>query len=387
MYIKRRLEEVIKLNLFKGKVVIIYGARQVGKTTLVKKIAEEIGQPYGYLNCDELDILSSLQNAGNSEALKQVIGHYKLVIIDEAQRVKNIGLKLKLIVDNFPERQIIATGSSSFDLSNEINEPLTGRSFEFWLFPLSLGELFNKDNKIEAQRNLESLLVYGSYPEVYQLQSIELKSQRIKYLAANYLYKDILKFNNIKSSEVVLKLLQALALQIGSEVSYNELADLIGANKQTIANYIELLEKAFIVFRLSPYSGNLRKALSKMRKIYFLDLGVRNAIINNQNPIAIRDDLGKLWENFVISEKYKQQLGLGFKTNYYFWRTYDKQEVDLVEEKGGELFGWEVKWTGKNKKPPKAWIDYQNSSWQEINRENYLENLLLVKSQPGGLPS
>lgn len=375
MYIKRRLETVIKANLFKGKAIILYGARQVGKTTLVKKIAEESGQPYGYLNCDEMDVLGRLQNAETSESLKNVIGNYSLTVIDEAQRVKNIGLKIKLLVDNFPEKQIIATGSSSFDLSNIVSEPLTGRSLEFWLFPLSLNELFNKSNEIEAQRNLENLLIYGSYPEIYQLESAELKSQRIKYLASNYLYKDTLKFNSIKSSEVVLKLLQSLALQIGSEVSYNELANLVGVNRQTVANYVDLLEKAFVVFRLSPYSGNLRKALGKMRKIYFLDLGMRNAIINNQNPLNLRDDIGKLWENFVIGEKYKQQLGLGFKTNYYFWRTYDMQEVDLVEDKGGKLYGWEIKWTDKNKKPPKAWEDYGNSSWQVINRENYLDLL------------
>lgn len=375
MYIKRNLEVEISKNLFKGKVIILYGARQVGKTTLVKQLASTSGYSYKYLNCDELDVLSQLQKADNSSSLRQILGSEPLVILDEAQRVKNIGLKLKLLVDNYPDKQIVATGSSSFDLSNEITEPLTGRSSEFWLFPLSVNEILNRDNKLEADRQLESLLIYGSYPEVHQLSSIDLKSQRIKYIAANYLYKDILKFNSIKNSEIVMKLLQALALQIGGEVSYNELASLVGVSKATIANYIDLMEKAFIIFKLGPYSGNLRKAISKMRKIYFLDLGIRNAIINNQNPIAIRDDVGKLWENFVIAEKYKLQLGLGYKTNYYFWRTYDKQEVDLVEDKGGKLFGWEVKWTTKSKKPPKAWSDYKNSSWQEINRENYLDVL------------
>ncbi len=376
VYIKRRLEEVIKANLFQGKVVVVYGARQVGKTTLVRKIVEDLGVSNGYLNCDELDILSRLQNADTSDSLKHILGGNKLVVIDEAQRVKNIGLKLKLMVDNFPEIQIIATGSSSFDLANEINEPLTGRVFEFWLFPLSLDELFAKDQYIEANRKLNSLLVYGSYPDVYQLDSDELKEQRVKYLAGNYLHKDILKFNNIKNSEIILKLLQALALQIGSEVSYNELATLVGIGKKTVADYIQLLEKAFIIFRLSPYSGNLRKAIGKMRKIYFLDLGIRNALINNLNTINIRDDIGKLWENFVIAEKYKQQLGLGFTTNYYFWRTYDKQEVDLVEDKGGKLFGWEVKWGGKDRKPPKAWTSYKNAEWKVINRDNYLEELV-----------
>ena len=375
MYIHRRLEGELKASLFQGKVVIVYGARQVGKTTLVKKIVEDRGEPYGYLNCDELDVLDRLRRAETSEALGQIVGGYKLVVIDEAQRVKNIGLKLKLLVDNFPDKQIIATGSSSFDLANEVNEPLTGRSFEFWLFPLGIDELFSKTQIIESERKLGAWLVYGAYPDVYQLESEELKAQRVKYLAANYLYKDILKFNNIKNSEVVLKLLQALALQIGSEVSYNELANMVGVAKKTVANYIELLEKAFIIFRLAPYSGNLRKAIGKLRKIYFVDLGIRNAVINNQNPIHIRDDVGKLWENFVVAERYKQQLGLGFKTNYYFWRTYDKQEVDLVEEKGGKLAGWEIAWGGKAKKPPRAWADYGNTSWKLINRNNYLEEL------------
>ncbi len=375
MYIKRKLEDVIKANLFQGKVVVVYGARQVGKTTLVRKIAGEIAEAYGYLNCDELDVLSRLQNAETSEALRQIIGSQKLVIIDEAQRVKNIGLKLKLMIDNFPGTQIIATGSSSFDLANEINEPLTGRSFEFWLFPLRLDELFNSDESLEAQRKLDTILVYGLYPDVYTLESDEQKAQRIKYLASNYLYKDILKFNNIKNSETVLKLLQALALQVGSEVSYNELASMVGVSKKTVADYVELLEKAFIIFRLSPYSGNLRKAIGKLRKIYFLDLGIRNAVINNFNPLQIRDDVGRLWENFVISEKYKQQLGLGFRTNYYFWRTYDKQEVDLVEDKGGKLQGWEIKWSGKDKRAPRAWMSYKDASWKTINRDNYLEEL------------
>lgn len=376
MYIQRDIEPVIKKSLFQGKIIILYGARQVGKTTLVKNLAEKIGEDYGYFNCDELDVLSKFQKADNSVALKQLIGNQKLIVIDEAQRIKNIGLKLKLLIDNYPEKQIIATGSSSFDLSNEISEPLTGRNFEFWLFPLSLREIKREADPIEIDRKLENILIYGSYPEIYQLDSIEQKSQRIKYLASNYLYKDILKFNHIRNSEIVIKLLQALAIQIGSEVSYNELASFVGISKQTIAAYINLLEKAFIIFRLSPYSGNLRKELGKLRKIYFLDLGIRNAIINNQNPLNLRDDIGKLWENFVISEKYKQQFGIGFKTNYYFWRTYDQQEVDLVESRGGNLFGWEVKWSEKGKKPPKAWIDnYRNASWQIINRKNYLKFL------------
>lgn len=375
MYIQRQLEPVIKKGLFKGKIIIIYGARQVGKTTLAQKIVQDSGIPFGYLNCDEMDVLSQFQKANNSLALRQMMGNNKLVIIDEAQRVLNIGLKLKLLVDNYPEIQLLVTGSSSLDLSNEVAEPLTGRCDEFWLFSLSAKEVWQKSDKISRDRDLEKWLVYGSYPGVWSLNSDEEKSIKIKQLASNYLYKDVLKFNDIKNSEIILKLLQALALQIGHEVSFNELSTTVGVSKQTIASYIDLLEKVFVVFSLKPYSGNLRQALNKKRKIYFLDVGIRNAIINNQNSLAIRDDVGKLWENFIIAEKYKSQLGLGYKTNFYFWRTYEGQEVDLVEDKGGELKGFEIKLKNKNKKQPKDWRLYKNSSWQIIDRENYWKQI------------
>jgi len=377
MFVQRLLEPEIKRSLFKGKIVIVYGARQVGKTTLVRKIADESGLPYGYLNCDELDVLSQFQKANNSEALRLMLGDNKLIIVDEAQRVLNVGLKLKLLVDNYPEIQLLVTGSSSLDLSNEVSEPLTGRGDEFWLFPLSIREIWRDSHKLTRDRDLEKLLVYGNYPGVWNLESNEEKSKKIKQLAANYLYKDILKFNEIKNSETILKLLQALALQIGSEVSFNELANTVGVSKQTVASYIDLLEKVFVVFSLKPYSGNLRQALNKKRKIYFIDLGIRNAIINNQNPLAIRDDVGKLWENFVIAEKYKSQLGLGYKTNYYFWRTYEGQEVDLVEDKNGVLIGWEIKLNKKGNKQPKDWGRYSNSTWSVVDKDNFWEMMRL----------
>ena len=373
MYIQRQLEPIVKKSLFKGKIIIVYGARQVGKTTLVRKIAEDFGKSFGYLNCDEIDVLSQFQKANNSLALRQMMGANKLVIIDEAQRIRNIGLKLKLLFDNYPEIQLLVTGSSSLDLSNEVSEPLTGICDEYWLFPLSVKELWKKSDNISRDRDLEKWLIYGSYPGVWNLKSNEEKSIKIKQLTSSYLYKDILKFNEIKNSEIILKLLQALALQIGSEVSFNELARTIGVSKQTIASYVDLLTKVFVVFSLRPYSGNLRQALNKKRKIYFLDVGIRNAIINNQNSLAIRDDAGKLWENFIIAEKYKTQLGLGYKTNLYFWRTYEGQEVDLVEDKGGELIGWEIKLKRKGRKQPKDWGLYKNSSWKEVDRENYWE--------------
>jgi predicted AAA+ superfamily ATPase len=375
MMIKRRLEPLVKKSLFGGKIVLVYGARQVGKTTLVKRVAGDSGIPYTYLNCDELDVLSGFHKATTSEALRSMLGEKKLVIIDEAQRVLNIGLKLKLLVDNYPEIQLLVTGSSSLDLANEVSEPLTGRCDEYWLFPLSVEEVWQDFGKIERDRDLEKWLVYGSYPEVWNLETEEGKSVKIKQLASNYLYKDVLKFNEVKNSEVILKLLQALALQIGGEVSFNELANTVGVSKQTVASYIDLLEKVFVIFSLKPYSGNMRQALNKKRKIYFLDLGIRNAVINNQNKLAMRDDVGKLWENFVIAEKYKAQLGLGYKTNYYFWRTYQGQEVDLVEDKGGELKGWEIKLKAKIRKQPKDWGKYPNASWAQINRDNFWEEI------------
>jgi predicted AAA+ superfamily ATPase len=381
MYIQRQLEPIVKKSLFKGKIIIVYGARQVGKTTLVQKIAKDLGQNYGYLNCDEIDILSQFQKADNSLALRQMMGNNKLVIIDEAQRVKNIGLKLKLLIDNYPEIQLLVTGSSSLDLSNEVSEPLTGRCDEFWLFPLSIKEVWQNSDSISRARDLEKWLVYGSYPGVWNLKSNEEKSIKIKQLASNYLYKDVLKFNQVKNSETILKLLQALALQISNEVSFNELATTIGVSKQTIASYVDLLEKVFVIFSLKPYSGNLRQALNKKRKIYFLDLGIRNAIINNQNQLSIRDDVGKLWENFIIAEKYKSQLGLGYKTNLYFWRTYEGQEVDLVEDKDGELIGWEIKLKQKSRKQPKDWGLYKNSTWKEVDKENFWEVINNLKDR------
>lgn len=258
-------------------------------------------------------------------------------------------------------------------MANEISEPLTGRGDEFWLFPLSVKEVWRGRDSVFRERDLDKWLIYGSYPGVWSLESNEEKSVKIKQLAANYLYKDVLKFNEIKNSEIVLRLLQALALQIGNEVSFNELAGTVGVSKQTVASYIDLLEKVFVIFSLRPYSGNLRRALNKKRKIYFLDVGIRNAIINNQNPMAIRDDVGKLWENFVVAEKYKCQLGLGYKTNLYFWRTYEGQEVDLVEEKGGKLFGVEIKYKQKKRKQPKDWGKYNNSSWSQVDGSNFWE--------------
>jgi len=374
-YIPRAIEGIIKKHLFKGKVIIIYGARQTGKTTLVKKILADYPKfSSKYINCDEEDFRRLLTEANTSTQLKQIIGESKIIVFDEAQRVANIGLKLKLLIDNFPNQQIIATGSSSFELAQNIIEPLTGRNLHFWLHPFSLRELRNIFDKVEIKRMLETFLIYGCYPAVVNASSLEEKKILISSITQDYLFKDILKFRGIKAEETVRKLLQALALQLGNEVSLNELANLVGVSKETIVSYLEILEKAFIIFKLPPFSRNLRKEIGKLRKVYFYDLGIRNALINNQNPLNLRTDLGALFENFVVAEKKKEENFVGNLKNLYFWRTYTKQEIDLVEEVGGKLYAYEIKWQKTKGKPPKAWREtYPTSSWQLVNQQNFLE--------------
>jgi len=374
-YIPRAIEETIKKNLFKGKVIIIYGARQTGKTTLVKKILADYPEVSSkYINCDEEDFRRLLTEANTSTQLKEIIGENQLIILDEAQRVPNIGLKLKLLVDNFPKQQIIATGSSSFELSQNIVEPLTGRNLQFWLYPFSLKELRTIFSEVETRRMLETFLIYGCYPAVVNASSLEEKKILVSSIAQDYLFKDILKFRGIKAEQTARKLLQALALQLGNEVSLNELANLVGVSKETVASYLEILEKAFIIFTLPPFSRNLRKEIGKLRKVYFYDLGIRNALINNQNPLSLRADVGAMFENFVIAEKKKEENFVGHLKNLYFWRTYAKQEIDLVEEVGGKLYAYEIKWQKTKGKPPKVWREtYPASSWQLVNNQNFLE--------------
>lgn len=377
MYIPRTIESLIKSQLYKNKVLIIYGPRQVGKTTLIKKVTADLKVSSRYFNCDELDVRQSLSEAETSTHLKNIIGDDKVIIFDEAQRIKNIGIKLKLIIDNFPDQQIIATGSSSFELANEVVEPLTGRNFQFHLYPLSMAEIGQVLSRLEINRQLNSFLIYGSYPTVFQSSSLKEKTVLVKQLASDYLYKDILKFQKIRRSELVDKLLVALALQIGNEVSYNEFSNLLGASKQVVASYIDILEKAFIIFKHKPFSRNLRKEIAKSRKIFFWDLGIRNALINNFNSLSLRSDVGALWENFIVVERRKKQFWVGNEINSYFWRTYDRQEIDLIEESGGKLTAFEIKWKGSNKDLPEVWKKtYKNSSWKVVSSDNYLDFLL-----------
>ena len=372
--IKRTIQKRIEDKLFKGKVVILYGSRQVGKTTIVKEIEKKYSFDSVYFNFDEPDIRQKFQEK-TSTYLKELIGGKKLVIIDEAQRVKNIGLILKLLIDNFKDIQIIATGSSSFDLANSISEPLTGRKYEFYLYPFSIEELNPEKDRLKIDRTLENRMIYGSYPEV--IINFEEAEENIKMIAKSYLYKDILQYQNIKNPDILEKLLQALALQIGSEVSYNELSNLLDIDKKTVVSYVEILKKAFVIFELKPFSRNLRNELRKLRKIYFFDMGIRNALINNFNPLNIRMDAGQLWENFIISERIKLNNNHGVDNNTYFWRTHDQKEIDYIEERGGRLSAFEIK-IGKGRViGPKAFLEeYKNSEFKLIGRDNYYDFVL-----------
>ncbi len=370
--ITRQILPKIEEKLFKGKIVIIYGARQTGKTTLVKQIMSKYAGQASYFNCDEPDVRSALEDKTSTE-LKNFLGDKRIIILDEAQRVRNIGLTLKLLVDNFPATQIIATGSSSFELANEVVEPLTGRKYEFWLYPFSLVELKEIYSTLEIDRLLEQRIVFGMYPEIV-LSPAQEAVEKIKSLVRSYLYKDILIFDKIKNSESLDKLLRALALQIGQEVSYNELADMVGVSKNTIQNYIQILEKAFIVFRVNPFSGNVRNELKKMRKIYFYDTGIRNALINNLNPLDLRQDTGALWENFIISERLKFNSNLGREVNMYFWRARGSGEIDYLEEASGNLSAFEIKWRKSKFIWPKMFREnYPEASLKLVYRENYQE--------------
>jgi predicted AAA+ superfamily ATPase len=376
-YINREIEEKIKNHLFKKKVILVFGARQTGKTTLVKKILEEYKDlnPV-YLNCDEEDIKEELERATSSTQLQSLFGETKLLVIDEAQRVKDIGLKLKLIHDCFPQIQIIATGSSSFQLGQKTNEPLTGRNLKFWLHPFSLAELKKTISFRELKRKFEEFLIFGFYPEIVISKTKEEKQTLLFSLVHDYLFKDILARFGLRGEETAKKLLRALALQLGNEVSLNELASLIGVAKETVASYLQILEQAFIIFRISPFSANIRNTIGKKQKVYFWDVGIRNVLINNLNPILLRGDIGGLFENFVIAEKKKKENFIGEPLSLYFWRSYTKQEIDLIELKNEQVIAYEIKWKKTRKKPPVAWQKhFPNSQWISVNQENFWETI------------
>ncbi len=362
--IKRSLEHIILGKIGKGKAIVIKGARQTGKTTLIKKIKDSRSQDSLYLNADIALIRQQLQNVTVS-SLKQLFGKARLIFIDEAQRIPDIGITLKIIVDEIPEIQLIVTGSSAFELANNVNEPLTGRKFEYYLYPVSWMELGEHTNYIEALSQLNQRIVFGMYPDV--LNNPGTETEILFNLAESYLYKDIIVFQEIRKPEFVQKLLQALAFQVGSEVSYNELSNLLQIDRKTIIHYIDILEKAYVIFRLPSFSRNLRNELSSKIKIYFYDNGIRNALINDFKPMEARTDVGALWENFVLSERIKSNHYALKRVNTYFWRTHQKQEIDYIEEAQGKLEAFEFKWkTNRSFKLPKLFSDTYNVSTSDI---------------------
>ncbi|PJA09915.1 MAG: ATPase, partial [Flavobacteriales bacterium CG_4_10_14_0_2_um_filter_32_8] len=368
--IQRIIEHQIQEKLFQGKIITLIGARQTGKTTLLKKLMENQQNPTIWLNADEFDIKERFKNP-TSTALKSLIGNNKLVMIDEAQNIDEIGLALKLLIDTYPEIQVIATGSSAFELQNKMNEPLTGRKFEFQLYPFSYTELANHTSELIEKRMLKHRLVFGSYPEVVNNLGNEIEV--LKLLSDSYLYRDLLMLDAIKKPEKLIKLLQALAYQLGNVVSYNEIGNLIGIDSKTVESYIQLLEKSFVVFRLPSFSRNLRNELKASKKIYFYDNGIRNALISSFQILEGRQDIGVLWENYLVSERLKRNNYSKFYGNTYFWRTKDKQEIDYLEEKDGKISAFEFKWTDKKKHQiTKTFTNaYPESKTAIIHSDNY----------------
>jgi uncharacterized protein len=373
MYIIQKHLENLKRALLPGKAVIIYGARRTGKTTLVKRFLQDIDEPYLLVSGEDITVQGYLASQ-SVEKLSAFVGANRLLVVDEAQKVPGIGINLKLIVDHIPDIRIIATGSSSFDLARAVGEPLTGRKTTLRLYPLSQLEIGQIEQRHQTDANLESRLIYGSYPEVVLSNDNRAREQYLKEIVASYLYKDVLELEGIRHSAKISRLLQLMAFQVGKEVSYTELGTSLGMSKNTIERYLDLLEKAFVIQKLSGFSRNLRSEITKNSRYYFLDNGVRNALINNFNALELRNDSGELWENYLVIERLKRQEYLQEQANNYFWRTYSQKEIDLVEEREGKLFGYEMKWGAARAKPPKEWLEaYPNASWQLINRQNYLE--------------
>jgi uncharacterized protein len=364
----RSIKNSIKEKINGGKAIVVIGARQVGKTTLLHDILQD--KDFLFLDADDPAIRNLLQSP-TTEQIRTIIGDYKYIFVDEAQRISGIGLTLKIITDQFKQVQLFVSGSSSFDLGSELNEPLTGRKWEYELFPISWEEYENKIGYIKSEQQLENRLLYGLYPDVINNQGKE--RQILKNLVNSYLYRDILAFSEIRKPEVLEKLLQALALQMGSEVNYNEIAQLIGINKITVQKYIEILEKGYVVFKLNSFSRNIRNEIKQNRKIYFYDNGIRNMIIGNFNQLDLRVDKGALWENFLVSERRKQNLYKDTFAKMYFWRTKQRQEINFVEEIGGKITGFEFKWINKKMKFPQSFIDTYNAEGHIIDRKNFRE--------------
>lgn len=371
-WIKRWYEEDAGDFLRKGKVSVLYGPRRVGKTLLINKILDNVNAKVFRGNGEDIDLADVLKSK-KTETYRLFFSQYDIVFIDEAQYIENIGLYLKMLVDLMPEKIFIVTGSSSFNISGAVSEPLTGRNICRVLFPISVLELKKQIDNTKIIGRLEEYLIFGMYPEIFSFNSINEKVEYLISLRNSYLFKDILALENIRNSSRMTDILKLLAFQMGSEISINEISRKIGIAKATIEKYLDLLEKAFVIKKIGSFSRNLRNEIAKSAKYYFYDNGIRNALINNFNPLKDRDDIGKLWENFVVMEMIKKQEYLRQYSNNYFWRTYYKKEIDFVEERQGKLFGYEIKWAADNVKAPSLWLEtYKEASFDVITRENFL---------------
>ena len=373
MYIPQQQLKYIFEYLLPQKAVIIYGPRRCGKTTLLKELLKQVKEKYIFVSGEDITVQNYLSSQ-SIEKLKSFIGEHKLVIIDEAQKIQNIGVNIKLILDHINGIKVIATGSSSFDLAKQIGEPLTGRKYTLRMFPIAQLELNNIQTRAETESLLEQRLIYGSYPEVVLAKSDLQRADYLREMISSSLYKDILELDGVRHSDKLVRLLQLLAFQIGKEVSYAEVGQQLGMSKNTVDRYLDLLEKAFVIFKLNGFSRNLRKEISKNSRYFFYDVGIRNALINNFNSLLVRNDTGLLWENYIIMERIKKQEYSRISANNYFWRTYDQKEIDFIEEREGKLYGYEIKWSASKGKLPKEWLEtYLESIYEVINKDNYLD--------------
>ncbi len=373
-YLKRDIFEVIIENLHANKVLVILGSRRTGKTELLKNILKNINEQHLFFDGDDFTT-QDLFSTQTIEHYKSLLGPIKLLVIDEAQQIKNIGRALKLIVDHIPGVRVIITGSSAFDISNKIGEPLTGRKITFQLYPFSQSEFNQAESIIETHGRLRERLVFGSYPELIHIDGKDKKEKYLKELVSSYLMKDILSFEGIRNADKILNLLKLIAFQIGKDVSLHELGRQIGLHKNTVDRYLDLLSKTFIVFGLSAFSRNLRNEISKSKRWYFYDNGIRNILASNLNGLENRNDQGELWENYIISERIKYQSNTQMLVSNYFWRTYQQQEIDWIEERGGKLFAYEMKFNpNKKARVPTSWLTgYPGSEYHLINPKNYLQ--------------
>jgi len=371
MFIPRAYDS-LENYLQPNKVLVLYGPRQVGKTTLLTRFLDRFGGKSKLLTGDNVRV-QALFSELDFESILSLSEGYDLLAIDEAQRIPNIGLGLKILVDHVPNLSVIATGSSSFDLSGKIGEPLTGRKNILTLFPIAQLELKGLYNAYELKERLSEFLIFGSYPEVVTSETRRKKVARLEEIAESYLLKDVLALERVKNAKLLLDLLRLLAFQIGGEVSLNELGRQLGIDTKTVRRYLDIFEKAFILYNVRGFSRNLRKEITKKSKYYFYDNGIRNALIANFNPPDIRNDMGALWENFVFMGRLKKRAYQNIPANIYFWRTWDGQEIDLVEEREGRLHGYECKWQDKKIKPPRAWTEkYPEASFEVITKDTYL---------------